>query len=307
MFVNRETRRLDYCVESAAAGLKVIDVVIRYMAVSSRLFRTCKNNKAVLLNGHWGSVNRLVREGDIISILLEHDDNTFEPEAIAFGVLYEDGDLLVVDKPPFLVVHPTKGHPFGTLANGVSHYQRERGDDYKIRFINRLDRDTSGVLLIAKNGYAQQIVSNQMKADLVEKYYEAIVCGVLAQDEGTIDLPIDRAHEDDIKRAVIPEGLPSVTHYKVLERFDAHTHLRIKLETGRTHQIRVHLSHIGHPILGDALYGDASDLIDRQALHCQSMRIKPPREQAWLKCSAPTPKDFEKVLTQLKLRQGIEN
>lgn len=295
MFINKETLRLEYEVESTQEGRKVIDICVKHMQISSRLFRTCKNNKAIFLNGVWGSVNRLCKSGDVITVMLDHDENTFDPEPISIEVVYEDCDMLVVNKPPFLVVHPTKGHPFGTLANALSYRQYELKEDYKIRFINRLDRDTSGVLLVAKNGYAQQIISEQMKANEVDKIYYALVEGIVEKDFDTIDLPIDRAQEEDVKRIVMDEGMPSITHYEVVERYKAHTLVQIKLETGRTHQIRVHFSHIGHPVLGDALYGSPSEMIDRQALHCYKMVAKPPREEEKKVFVAELPEDFKKA------------
>lgn len=300
MFINKESLRLDYEVESQDAGLKVIDVLATSMNISSRLIRKCKNHNHILLNKKSGSVNRIVQTGDIISMLLDHDENTFEPNPIEVKSLYEDGDLLIVDKPPFLVVHPTKGHPEGTLANALSYFQYQNGQNYKIRFINRLDRDTSGIVLIAKNAYAQQIVSEQMQADEVDKIYLAIVEGVLEDESGTIDLPIEREAELDIKRIVIDTGLPSVTHYEVLERFANHTFIKIFLETGRTHQIRVHFSHIGHSIHGDTLYGKHSEWIDRQALHCHMMVLKPPREKERVAIVSELPEDILKVLSILR-------
>lgn len=299
MYINKETLRLDYEVEAEEAGLKIIDVLATSMDLSSRLIRKCKNHKHIFLNHKDGSVNRIVQKGDIISVLLDHDENTFDPNPIDIKIIYEDGDMLVVDKPPFLVVHPTKGHPYGTLANAVSHHQYLNGQNYKVRFINRLDRDTSGVLLIAKNAFAQQVISDQMQNDLVEKIYYAIVEGYVADESGTIDLPIERVEELDIRRAVLEHGVASVTHYKVVKRFDNHTLVEIKLETGRTHQIRVHFSYIGHPVLGDSLYGTASPLINRQALHCYLMSFKPPRSRDIIAVTAQLPEDMEAVIKQL--------
>lgn len=305
MYINKESLRLDYAVEDKDSGLKVIDVLATSMNISSRLIRKCKNHKNILLNNKNGSVNRVVYKGDVISMLLDHDENTFDPNPIEVKPLYEDGDVLVVDKPPFLVVHPTKGHPEGTLANALSYFQYLNGQNYKIRFINRLDRDTSGIVLIAKNAFAQQIVSEQMQSNLVDKKYLAVVEGVIEQDSGTIDLPIEREMELDIKRVVIESGMPSVTHYKVLERFEKHTFVEITLETGRTHQIRVHFSHIGHPILGDHLYGTKSDLIDRQALHCREMGFKPPREQEKISVDAELPDDMKRLLCTLSSKDEV--
>jgi 23S rRNA pseudouridine1911/1915/1917 synthase len=154
--------------------------------------------------------------------------------------------------------------------------------------------------LIAKNAFAQQIVSEQMQANEVDKFYLAIVAGELKDDQGTIDLPIDREAALDIRRIVIDTGLASVTHYEVLERFKGYTFVKISLETGRTHQIRVHFSHIGHPILGDHLYGQISDMIDRQALHCHEMSFKPPREKAKVSVVCNLPDDINNVLDLLR-------
>lgn len=300
MFINKESLRLDYVVEAHDDGLKVIDVLATSMNISSRLIRKCKNHKNIWLNGNAGSVNRIVREGDVISMLLDHDENTFEPNPIPVKALYEDGDILAVEKQPFLVVHPTKGHPEGTLANALSYFQYQRGQNYKVRFINRLDRDTSGIVLIAKNAYAQQIISEQMQANLVDKVYIAIVEGVMVDERGTIDLPIEREEALDIKRVVIEDGLPSVTHYTVLERFKDATLVEIQLETGRTHQIRVHFSHIGHPVLGDALYGSSSTHINRQALHCHQMAFKPPREPEKICVTSDIPEDMTQAIIKLR-------
>lgn len=303
MFINKETLRLDYQVEASEEGLKIIDVLATSMNVSSRLIRKCKNNNNIFLNKKNGSVNRLVKTGDLISLMLDHDENTFDPNPIPVRILYEDGDLLVVDKPPFLVVHPTKGHPEGTLANALSHHQYLSDQNYKIRFINRLDRDTSGIVLIAKNAFSQQIVSEQMQNNTVDKVYYAIVEGTITSDSGTIDHPIDRVEELDIRRAVIESGMASVTHYEVVERYSTHTLVKIKLETGRTHQIRVHFAHIGHPILGDHLYGRESEMIDRQALHCFEMTFVPPRGDERVSVIAPIPDDIKSVMDNLTEQQ----
>jgi len=296
MFINEETLRLEYQVEEKEAGEHVIDVLANAMRISSRLIRKCKRNKQILVNQQHISVNATLRAGDIITLMLDHDENTFDPDPIEVEALYEDGDVLAVNKPPFLVVHPTKGHPEGTLANALSYRQYKRQENYKIRFINRLDRDTSGVLLIAKNAYAQQIISEQMQADAVDKIYYAVVKGRVLNGEGTIDAPIDRLSEDDILRGIIETGMPSRTHYKVIATNDTASVLRLKLETGRTHQIRVHLKYIGHPIIGDSLYGEESNQIKRQALHCYQMAFKPPRKSSSTCVTAEIPNDMKRLM-----------
>lgn len=299
MYINNETLKLDYQVEPKDETLKIIDVLATSMNISSRLIRKCKNHKNIFLNGQNGSVNRLVKAGDIITLMLDHDENTFEPNPMPVEIVYEDGDMLAVNKGPFLVVHPTKGHPQGTLANALSYYQYQKGQDYKIRFINRLDRDTSGIVLIAKNAFSQQVISDQMQSNSVGKKYIAVVDGILEQDEGTLDFPIEREFESDIRRAVLAHGLPSVTHYKVMRRFLNQTLVEIQLETGRTHQIRVHFSHIGHPVHGDSLYGTPSNLINRQALHCAEMTFIPPRGSSKVVAQAVLPEDMEMLIKSI--------
>jgi 23S rRNA pseudouridine1911/1915/1917 synthase len=199
-------------------------------------------------------------------------------------------------------VHPTKGHPDGTIGNGIANHFQKEGFDGKIRFINRLDRDTSGLLLVAKNGYAQQIISNQMQADEVEKRYMALVFGVLEKDRDTICLPIGRPNPEDLRRAVMADGQDSITHYEVVERFEEATLVRIRLETGRTHQIRVHFAHLGHPLIGDELYGCPSDKIQRQALHSYFLKFQLPRTNEWVNLEADLPFDFKALIETMTKR-----
>ena len=169
MFINDETLKLEYRVEAKDEGLKVIDVIATSMNISSRLIRKCKSNHNNLLNRKKTSVNRTVSTDDVITLMLDHDENTFEPNDIEIDILFETADMMAINKSPFLVVHPTKGHPEGTLANAISYYQYKSGQNFKTRFINRLDRDTTGIVLIAKNAYAQQFISEQMQNDEVDK------------------------------------------------------------------------------------------------------------------------------------------
>ncbi len=303
MFINHDQHCLIYQVEKEDTGLKVIDVMATRMKLSSRLIRAGKRQKTIKLNGYKVSVNAIVDPGDEIAIEIEHLPNTFEANALDFKVIFEDEDIIGVNKPPFLVVHPTKGHPQGTLANGLSYRQNENNEDYKIRFINRLDRDTSGIVLIAKNAFAQQVISEQMKANAVDKIYYALVKGKLPYQKGTMNYPIERESEDSIYRIVRPDGLPSVTHYEVLGESNGYQLVRLKLETGRTHQIRVHLAHEGAPIVGDHLYGTASDKIDRQALHCYKMQFASPRTDEPICLTADLPEDFITLLNETGLSQ----
>ena len=300
MFEQLGHDRLDFRIEEAQSGMKVIDVMVKWMDLSVRQVRNGKNRKDVLLNGRPVSVNGFVRTGDLITYLMEVEENYFEPEAIPIAVVFENEDLVLINKQPFVVVHPTRSYPSGTIGNGLAMHFKKNGINPKIRFINRLDRDTSGLLLIAKNPYAQHVVTEQMKRDEVEKRYLALVHGRVEAEEGTIEAPIGRPDEDQVERSVMADGQPSTTHFWVRERFENATLVEVRLETGRTHQIRVHFSHLGHPLVGDTLYHEGSDLVGRQALHAFKLCFRLPRTGEYRSFEAPLPEDFERLLTQLR-------
>lgn len=300
MFYGMETNTLEYKIEEQDLGMTLIEVLSQRMEVSSRMIRKAKPEKAILLNGNAVSVNAKVRINDCIKLILEEEPNIFEPQALPLEIVFENQDLLIVNKQPYIVVHPTKGHPDGTIGNAIAYYFSQKNFNGKIRFINRLDRDTSGLLMIAKNGYAQQIVSNQMRDDLVEKKYMALVEGCIKESVGVIDLPIGRLSETDIQRAVMSDGQPSVTHFEVVKRFKEATLVKIRLETGRTHQIRVHFSHLGHPLIGDELYGAKHTEITRQALHSYYLKLKLPRTGEWVELEAGLPNDFNELISHFE-------
>ncbi len=290
MFVEFNSDSLIYKVENKDDAKTIKQILIDEMNMSSRGIRRSKSKKLITLNGRYKSLDNLVCVGDTVKVEFEFEENIFPPQNdVEIDVVYEDCDILVINKQPFRVVHPTRRHVDGTIGNGVAYYFNKTGDNRKIRFINRLDRDTSGLMMIAKNSYAQQVISEQMKNNEVKKCYHAIVSGKLSYKSGTINQPIGRESEEDIARCVMIGGLDSITHYKVLNEFESYSLLEILLETGRTHQIRVHMSYIGHTLLGDELYGGNHDLINRQALHCYEMEFKHTRtgEVIGLKCDLP--------------------
>ena len=284
-------------------GLELREIMREHFDFSSRLRNKIKRNKLVMLNGVQtpGWIKPSV--GDVISITLPEERSNFEPQPIPLYPVFEDDDLMVINKQPGLIVHPTKGHPTGTVANALMHYMEQTGRHFKIRFVNRLDMDTSGLLVIAKNQYCQNDYTLQMKKNLVEKRYIAIVKGLVEAEEGTIDLPIGRPDPDNVRRGVMDGGSPSVTHYKVLQRFTKlpYSLVELLLETGRTHQIRVHMSHIGHPVLGDWLYGGENvNLIERQALHAARLSFTHPITGEKMMLEAPLPDDMKKAIQRLE-------
>ena len=284
-------------------GMEVRDIMRKYFDFSSRLRNKIKRNKLVSLNDQQAEGWYSVSEGDVITIDLPDEKSDFPPQNIPLFPVYEDEDMLILNKQPGLIVHPTKGHPVNTVANALMYYMDQKGESWKIRFVNRLDMDTSGILVVAKNAYCQNEYTIQSKNNLVKKTYTAIVRGTVEADCGTIDLPIGRPDPVDVRRGVMENGSPSVTHYRVLERFEKYNYTLVELllETGRTHQIRVHMSHIGHPVLGDHLYGGENvNLIERQALHASRLSFTHPITKEPLEFEAPLPDDMLKATDYLR-------
>lgn len=291
---------LHYDLTSEDEGLRVRSLIKNRLNISSRLLRSIKyRGGQILLNGNEVRTDKCAYVGDRLTVIFPREKSNFDPQPIAFDVLYEDEDLLVIDKPAGYVVHPTKGHPSGTIANGVMDYMIKKGDSYKIRFANRLDMDTSGVLLIAKNSMVQESFAAQSN---VKKKYTALVSGIIKKDEATIDEPIGQVNKEKVSRSVMEEGARSITHFRVMERFKkGYTLLELEIETGRTHQIRVHLSHIGHPVLGDVLYGEKyPNLIERQALHAHYLELTHPFTKKRISFKSNLPSDFQLLIDKVR-------
>lgn len=234
------------------------DIVKNEFYISSRLLRKLKLNKRISCNNISVPTRYVTEKGDKVEINIsfsEESDNIISEER-ALNILYEDDSLLIVNKPKNVVVHPTCLHPSGTLANHIKFYLETKNEFVTTRFVNRLDRETSGIVIFAKNQYSQEILAREMSDGTFEKEYVAIVHGILCKKSGTIDLPIKRKEGSIMLRTVGAGGKPAVTHYKVIKEFKDTSLIILKLDTGRTHQIRVHLKHIGHPIVGDGLYSE---------------------------------------------------
>jgi len=265
---------------------------------SQRLSKNLELSNKIFLNDIVTKLNKKAFAGDILSVEFKEEEDEYNAVDISIDIIYEDSDLLIVNKPPYIVVHPTKSHQNNTIANGVAYYFKENGIHKKVRLVNRLDMNTSGIVIIAKNPYIHNEMANQMKSNAMEKYYYAIVEGIIKDDEGTVNEPIARLNPEDIIRVVDPSGKECITHYVVKKRSEDKnlSLLKLKLDTGRTHQIRVHMKYLGHPILGDTLYGNESKLIGRQALHCYEMKFIHPRTGEEMVITCPLPQDMEKII-----------
>jgi 23S rRNA pseudouridine1911/1915/1917 synthase len=287
-------------------GAMLQQVLKNRFRFSRRFLRKLRGNRLVTVNGEFRFFSSRVAEGDRIEVHLPVDETAhIPPEPVEFGVIYEDDDLIVIDKPPGLVVHPTRGHLSGTLANGLMHYWAERGESHAMRPVTRLDKDTSGLLVVAKHAYTHAFLAAQMAEKRYRRVYLAVVHGRVEKESGRIDMPIGLDEDSKIYRIVKEGGAPAVTRFEVVERFCDATLLRLELETGRTHQIRVHLSHLGHPIIGDDLYGDGNDrhLIPRQALHASYLCLFHPRKREWMEWEAPLPQDMSRLLSLLRANE----
>ena len=263
----------------------------------------------VNVNGRMVKANYKVKANDHILLQIPPPKEAdIRPEPMELDITYEDDDLLVVNKPRGLVVHPAPGHYSGTLVNGLlAHCRDLSGINGVLRpgIIHRIDKDTSGLLMVAKNDLAHLSLAEQLRNHTVTRKYAAIVCGSLAHDQGTINAPIGRHPNNRQEMDVIAGGKEAVTHFTVLERFAEHTFVQLQLETGRTHQIRVHMKYIGHPLLGDPKYGPHRrlTLIDGQALHAKSLAFDHPRSGQRMDFDSPLPQDMQQILD--RLRQGL--
>ena len=262
----------------------------------------------VLLNMREAPAKAKVKTGDEVSVTPPPPEITdIVPQDIPLDIVYQDEDIAVINKPKGMVVHPAAGNPDGTLVNAIMFHIKDLsgvGGEVRPGIVHRIDRMTSGLLVIAKNDAAHISLSEQLKVHAVSRVYFALCEGNFKEDEGTVDAAINRHRTDRKKMAVDPNGRSAVTHWRVLERFGDMTLLRVELETGRTHQIRVHMAHIKHPIVGDEVYGRGKNSlgITGQALHAGELRLTHPRTGELMTFTAPLPEEFEKALEKLRNR-----
>ena len=261
----------------------------------------------VRVNGKPAAKSARLSGGETVTVdVPQLRETALPPQDIPLDVVYEDDDVIVVNKPTGLVVHPAPGHPDGTLVNALLHHCGDSlsgiGGEKRPGIVHRIDRDTSGLIIAAKNDAAHLALSAQLKDHSLSRTYECLVTGNMKQDSGTVDAPIGRSSADRKKMAVVPTGRRAVTHWEVVARYPGVTHLRCRLETGRTHQIRVHMAYIGHPILGDTVYGAKKPVpgLTSQCLHAAGLRFIHPRTGEPVELHCPLPPEFTAMLQKLQ-------
>jgi 23S rRNA pseudouridine1911/1915/1917 synthase len=250
------------------------------------------------VNGREVTVRHILKATETIKVLfpLEKPSEGLIPESLPLDIVFEDEFFIVLEKPPYMNTIPSREHPTGSVANGLAGYYKERGIFSTIHVVTRLDRDTSGLMLVAKHRHVHHLMSEQQKQGTVKRTYEAFVHGIMKEQEGKIEAPIGRKATSIIEREVREDGQYACTLYNVLATGQDFSHVELKLLTGRTHQIRVHMAYLGHPLLGDELYGGKRDFINRQALHCKELQFFHPFEEKWLKFTCDLPQDMNKIL-----------
>lgn len=287
--------KLTFIVPEKCNGINAETFLRKECNVSSRMITRLKREKdGILRNGKLLRTIDNLLTGDKVVLNLPKDKNEIKPVQGELEILFEDDSILAVNKPSDMPVHPTKIHQEDTLANIVKYYSLKRGENYTFRAINRLDKDTSGIVIIAKNSYSATKLSK-----VLDKTYYAVCFGTISK-AGTINVPIKVKEGHTIERCVSPDGKPCVTHYKPIKQGNNHTLLEIKLETGRTHQIRCHFSSIDHPLAGDDMYGGSLEFISRQALHCGKIELIHPITNEKAEIVSEIPKEFYDILNSSK-------
>lgn len=280
-------------------GMIIRDFLQKIHSFSRRMIIDIKNNGGkILVNGCPETVRFPLKVNDQLTIKLPPEEKGFymNPENIPLHIIYEDDDVLVIHKKPNMATTPSPHQPYGTVANGVLAYYEEKGIPYTVHVVTRLDRDTSGLLLIAKHRYSHSLLAKSQQGGQITREYKAIIEGHLKQKQGTIMKKIGRKEGSIIERTVSDYGKEAITHYQMISETKTHSLIHVQLETGRTHQIRVHFSHIGHPLAGDDLYGGSKQATSRQALHCDYIRFKHPISKKVMSFHTPLPEDMETLM-----------
>ena len=290
--------KLEYTKISCDNYITTKQVLKNEFKMSSRLILKLKKLKKIYLNDKFTYLDYKLISNDRVTVDFDfnEDNSNIISTKMDLDIIYEDDCFLIVNKPPFIPVHPSSYHPDDSLSNEVKYYFDKNNINKLIRPVNRLDRNTSGIVIFAKNEYVQECLINQMKENIFKKEYIAICEGYLDKKDDIINFPISRKEKSIIERKVSKNGENAITEYKVEKEFNNMSLLKIILKTGRTHQIRVHLSYIGHPIIGDDLYGNKSDLIKRQALHAKNIEFIHPITKKLMKFESPIPEDIKRLM-----------
>ena len=290
---------LNYEIKNSDFDKTVNQILIDQFHFSNRLLTKLINDKNIYFNDAKIDTRSIINCNGILKINFdyEEDSSNIASTKMDLDIIYEDEWMIVVNKPAGCPIHPSRLHYKDSLSNGIKYYFSSINLNKKIRPVNRLDLNTSGLVIFAKCEYIQEQFSNQMAKDLFKKEYLCLVNGIIDKKKGTINLPISRKQGSIIEREINENGKKSVTHYTVLNEFDNYSLVHCKLETGRTHQIRVHMQSIGHPILGDTLYGKSSNFINRQALHSYKIECIHPIYKSKLLFNADLPDDMKKLIT----------
>lgn len=290
--------KLTYTIQPNDNFFNVKELLKLKFQISDRLLVKLKKNKKIWLNSTPTFVNSRLKPFDIVEILIDFEEKSENiiPTQMDLNIIYEDEYYIVINKPSGIAIHPSILHYTDSLANGVKFYFEQKNIKKKIRPINRLDKDTSGIVIFAKNEYIQEFLVKEMKKNTFFKEYIAVCEGIFESKIGTINLPIGRKENSIIERCVCSNGDIAITHYNVLKSLKNTSVVHVTLETGRTHQIRVHLSNIGHPILGDTLYGNPSSVINRQALHAYKVKFIHPIAGLNVEYIATIPSDIKSII-----------
>lgn len=292
-------QKYNYLVWSVEKEEVLKKVLIEEMGISLRMISELKSRRAVNVNGTLRFNHEPVHVGEIITVDLGENRSEYGLEEGVVDVIYEDEDIVAVNKSPFIVVHPTGTHLTGTLLNYMESWFRQNGILEKVRFISRLDRDTSGILLIAKNRYAHHRMSQAHQDMMMQKTYVSLIEGKMKRQEGEINAPIGRRENDGIKREVMEDGQTAITKYKVLKEGEKFSLVELTPVTGRTHQLRCHMAYIGYPLIGDSLYGGNMEYMNRQALHSVTLEFFSPRKEEKIYLKAELPQDMQELVNRL--------
>ena len=304
----------EYKVEKDLEGIRIDKAISEKDSTISRaMVQKMLEDGKILVNGKIPKSSYKLVVGDVVQIekVIPKEVNIKPDEDIPLDIIYEDDDILVINKQKGLVVHPGNGNPDGTLVNAIMAKCKESlsgiGGEIRPGIVHRIDKDTSGLLIVAKNDTAHINMSEQIKNHEVTKTYIALVRGVIKENNATINMPIGRSTKDRVKMAVSKTGKNAVTHFKVLDRFKAYTLIEVNIETGRTHQIRVHMSEIGYPLVGDGVYSNGKNPfgVEGQMLHSMRLEFKHPISGKEMRLEAKLPEYFEKVLKELEREKNI--